>query len=59
MKNSRTTTLGILTIITAVASAITALVDTDPNTIPDWGSVVAAVTAGVGLIFAKDATPKP
>lgn len=56
--NSRTTILGIATIITAISSAVIALVDGNPATSFDVGAVVAAVTAGIGLIMAKDAEKK-
>jgi len=56
--NIKTTVLGIATILTAVASAIVALVDNDPLTNFDIGAVVAAITAGIGLILAKDADKK-
>lgn len=54
-KNPKTTVLGIATILTAVSSAVIALLDNDPATAFDVASVVAAVTAGLGLILAKDA----
>jgi hypothetical protein len=28
--------------------------DADPLTVPQWDVVIAAVLAGIGLIFAKD-----
>jgi len=55
-KNPKTTVLGIATILTAVSSAVIALLDNDPATVFDVASVVAAVTAGLGLILAKDAS---
>lgn len=58
-KNMRTTVLGIATIITAVSSAAIALLDGDPATSFDIGSVVAAITAGFGLIMARDAEKAP
>lgn len=58
MKNAKTTTLGIATILTAVSSAVIALLDGDPATSFDIASVIAAVTAGLGLIMAKDAEKK-
>jgi hypothetical protein len=58
MKNAKTTILGICTIVTAVASAIMALIDSNPATNFDIATVVAAIMAGVGLIMAKDADPK-
>lgn len=56
IKNSswKTTGAGIAAILVAVGSVLTALTDNDPLTVPDWGSLSAAVIAGVGLIFAKD-----
>ena len=53
MKTSwKTTTAGVLSIVVAVASA--ALVWLKTGSLPDFGPVVAAVTAGVGLIAARD-----
>lgn len=55
MKNSpKTTVLGIATILTALSSAIVALLDNNPATTFDIAAVVAACTAGLGLIVAKD-----
>lgn len=51
----RTTTLGITTVIMAIAGCIQALVDGDPATNPDIAVAVAAVLSGLGLVFAKDA----
>jgi hypothetical protein len=50
----KTTGAGVAAIVVAVGAALTALTDNDPLTVPDWGSLVAAVMAGIGLIFAKD-----
>lgn len=57
--NIKTTILGIATIVTAVSSALVSLFDGDPLTNFDIGSVVAAITAGLGLILAKDADKSP
>lgn len=54
MKSWRTTVLGIVTILTAVAGVVQAMVDNDPATNPDMTVAVAAVVSGIGLIFAKD-----
>jgi uncharacterized membrane protein YhiD involved in acid resistance len=56
LKNSswKTTGAGIAAILVAVGACLTALTDNNPVTVPDWGSLAAAVLAGVGLIFAKD-----
>jgi len=55
MKSWRTTVLGIVTILTAVAGVVQAMIDNDPATNPDMTVAVAAVVSGIGLIFAKDA----
>lgn len=56
IKNSswKTTGAGVAAILVAAGAALTAMTDNDPLTVPDWGSLIAAVMAGVGLIFAKD-----
>lgn len=54
MSSWKTTAAGIAAILTAVGSALTAMLDTDPATVPDWGAVLAAGIAGFGLIFARD-----
>jgi drug/metabolite transporter (DMT)-like permease len=54
MKSWKTTTAGIAAIVAALATAVGALFDADPVTMPDWGAVAAAVMAGVGLIAARD-----
>lgn len=51
----RTTLTGVLAIVVAVSGALKAEFDGDPVTVADWGSVAAAVMAGVGLILARDA----
>jgi hypothetical protein len=58
LKNAKTTVLGIATILTAIGSAVVALIDGDPATAFDIAAVVAACTAGLGLIMAKDAEKK-
>jgi len=56
MKNTswKTTGSGIAAIIAAVASAAQLLLDGNTMTNPDWAGTIAAVTAGFGLIFARD-----
>lgn len=54
MKSWKTTATGIGAILVAVGGALSATFDTDPATIADWSAVVAAIIAGVGLIFARD-----
>ena len=54
-KSWKTTLCGILTI---AASGITLvaipLLDADPLTLPNWTAFIAALTAGIGLLFARD-----
>jgi hypothetical protein len=54
MSSSKTTILGVLTILGALAAAGKAFLDGDPATVPDWAAVVTAITAGIGLIVARD-----
>ena len=55
MKQSwKTTAAGIAAIVAAAATAVVALFDADPTTVPDWGAVAAACMAGLGLVFARD-----
>jgi hypothetical protein len=55
LNNKNTTFAGIGAILVAVGSILTAIFDGEVATSPDYASAVAAVLAGVGLIFAKDA----
>ena len=64
MKNTKTTLAGVGAILVAVGGALRAAFDSDPATNIDIASTIAAVTAGLGLIWAKDAkdaveVPKP
>jgi len=54
-KSWRTTTLGIVAVLTAVLGFVKATIDGDPTTEPDMAALIAALSAGIGLIFAKDA----
>jgi len=47
----RTTTLGVMSILGALSGAVTAILNGQPI---DYPTTVAAVMAGLGLIFAKD-----
>lgn len=55
--NLKTTLAGVGTIMVAVGSALKAIFDGDPTTNVDMGATIAAITAGVGLIAARDAKP--
>jgi hypothetical protein len=52
--SSKTTLAGIGAILVAGGSLLQALFDGNPATEPDYASLVAAVMAGIGLIFARD-----
>lgn len=58
MSNRNTTVCGIAAIVVAIGSALTAFFDGDPATSMDIGATIAAITAGVGLILAKDSSKK-
>lgn len=55
MKNTKTTLAGVGAILVAVGGALRAAFDGDPTTNVDIASTIAAMTAGIGLIWAKDA----
>jgi len=63
MKNTKTTLAGVGAILVAVGGALRAAFDGDPATNVDIAATIAAMTAGIGLIWAKDAkeaeAPKP
>ena len=50
-KSWKTTTLGVLAIVSAAIGAVTALINGTPV---DWTTVVASIMAGVGLLAARD-----
>ena len=52
MRNWKTTSIGILTIVIALATGTKEYLATD--SLPDLGLIVASVLAGWGLIQAKD-----
>jgi len=54
MSSPKTTLAGIGAILVAVGAALVAMFDADPATMPQWDVVIAAILAGIGLIFAKD-----
>jgi hypothetical protein len=54
VKSWKTTAAGIAAIVAALATAVGALFDADPVSMPDWGAVAAAIMAGIGLIAARD-----
>lgn len=54
-RNSNTTVAGIATIVVAVGSVVLAIFDGNPDTVPNWEVTIAAITAGLGLLTARDA----
>ena len=58
MKNTKTTIAGIGAILVAVGGTLKAIFDGDPTTSVDITSTIAAVSAGIGLVMAKDASEK-
>lgn len=54
MKSWKTTAAGIAAIVAAIALAVSHQFDSDPSTIADWTAVITALTAGVGLVLARD-----
>ena len=51
----RTTLCGILSIAAAaITLVVLPLVDADPLTLPNYTAFVASLTAGIGLMFARD-----
>ena len=57
--NWKTTLAGVGAILIAVGGALKSVFDGDPSTNLDIAATIAAVTAGIGLILAKDANEKP
>ena len=53
-KSWRTSSLGIIAILTAVLGAAKALLDGDPATNVDYPALIATVSAGIGLLKARD-----
>ena len=51
MSSWKTTISGVLTAVVAVSSAVISTLNGTPV---DWSVVIAAVTASVGLLFARD-----
>lgn len=55
MKGSyKTTVAGIGAILVAGGSLLQAIFDGNPATEPDYAALVAAIVAGLGLVFARD-----
>jgi hypothetical protein len=50
----RTTVFGTGGLLFVIGGTLTALFDGKPETNPDWTAVIAALSACVGLLFARD-----
>ena len=55
MNNWKTTATGVIAIAAALLSAASSLLS---GHAVDWTSVIAAVSAGIGLIHAQDSKPQ-
>jgi len=53
MKSWQTKLTGIATVVVAVGNALIAQFDGNLATNPDWGVVIASITAGIGLFSAR------
>jgi hypothetical protein len=56
MRNWKTSTIGVLTIIIALATGTREYLQTDA--LPDLGLIVTSILAGWGLVVAKDNTAR-
>lgn len=54
MKSWKTTVAGIASIVAAIATALASVLDSDAATVANWDLVVVSLTAGLGLVFARD-----
>lgn len=54
MKSWKTTLAGIGAALVAIGAALEAQFDGDPATAADWGIVITAIIAAVGLWLARD-----
>lgn len=55
VRNWRTTVLGISAICVAMLNALSAMLDGNPATNPDWNTMIPLVVTGVLGLIAKDA----
>jgi hypothetical protein len=51
----RTTLTACILAVDAILHAVSALIDSDPMTNPDWNTVIMLLVAAGGLLFARDA----
>lgn len=55
MKSWKTTAAGIAGILGMLGTAVSAMLDGNPATDPQWSIVIPAVITSAGLLFARDA----
>ena len=53
MKSWKTTVAGVILIVNAIITVVSALIQ-DPPAVIDWNTVILNIIAGIGLIVAKD-----
>jgi hypothetical protein len=51
----RTTLAACILAVDAILHAVSALLDGDATTNPDWNTVIVVLVAALGLLFARDA----
>lgn len=54
MKSWKTTAAGVAAIVVAIGNAVIVSLDNNPATVVDFGTLYAAILAGVGLLAARD-----
>jgi hypothetical protein len=55
-RNWKTTMASIAALVAAVGTAVSAMYDGNPDTVPQWEVVVALAIASFGFWFARDAS---
>ncbi len=54
-KSHKTTAMAIITALMAILGSVQLLMDGNPDTNPDWGTVAGTLATAIGLLFARDA----
>ena len=55
VRSWKTTTAAILLAVSAITESLSAILDDNASTEPDWSLTAALVIAAVGMLFARDA----
>lgn len=50
----KTTTAAIASVLATLLVAVSAALDSNPNTDPNWGVVIPVIMGQIGLLFARD-----